>query len=125
MKFLPCIWSVHFQLLQKWCGCCFSPAGKPTVLQRGNPKTTSKVTVNMTGLSGAELSWGYNVALFTHHHTAFIIKVVFHVTLLIIWFQYPSQFSITSHVEASISCQHDQPGAAVPPANGSLNNSMC
>lgn len=65
------------------------------------------------------------MALFTHHQIAVIIKVIFHVTLLIVRFQYPSQFSITSHVEASISRQHDQPGAAVPPANGSLNNSMC
>lgn len=65
------------------------------------------------------------MALFTHHHVAFIIKVVFHVALLVIRFQNPSQFSITGHVEASVSGQHDQPGAAVPPANGSLNNSMC
>lgn len=57
MRCLPCIWSVHFQLLQKWSGCCFSPAGKPAVLQRGSPETAREVTVNMAGLAGAQASY--------------------------------------------------------------------
>ena len=61
----------------------------------------------------------------TYHVNAFRIKIVLHVTLFIIGLQYASQFSIPCHVKSSISGQHNQPGAAVPPTNDVLKNNMC
>lgn len=42
MKRLPCICCLHFQLLQRWSGCCFSPTRQPAVRQMGNPKTANE-----------------------------------------------------------------------------------
>lgn len=58
----------------------------------------------------------------TYHLTALSINIIFHVALFIIGFQYASQFSISSHVESSISCQHNKPSAAVPPTYFVLMN---
>lgn len=43
--------------------------------------------------------------------------------LFIVWFQDTSQFSVPSHVESSVGGQHNQSGAAVPPADHILNAS--
>lgn len=132
MQRLPCTRSAHFQLLQKWSGCCFSPTPEPAARQTGNPKTTQCSTNehkyikkdgqdNLATKSAQKFLYPKTK---THHHFSVCINVVFHVTLLIVGLQDSSQFSISSHVEAIISRQDDEPGAAVPPANGVLNNNV-
>lgn len=53
------------------------------------------------------------------------VKVVVHVTLLVVGLQNAGQLSIPSHVESSISGQNNQPSAAIPPTYFVLNNSIC
>lgn len=53
------------------------------------------------------------------------VQVIFHVALSVIGLQNAGQFPVTSHVEPSVGGQHDQPGAAVPPAYFVLNNKCC
>lgn len=49
------------------------------------------------------------------------VNAVDNVAALIIGLQYPGQLAVSSHVEASVGGEYDQPGAAVPPADLVLN----
>lgn len=67
-------------------------------------------------------SWTKLTWFHTYHLSALDIKIVFHVTLFIIGFQYTGQLSVPSHMESSISGKHNQPSAVAVPTNFVLNN---
>lgn len=57
-----------------------------------------------------------------YHVVVHGIDVVAHVALLVVGLQYAGQLAVSSHVEACVGGEHDQPGAAVPPADPLLHN---